>query len=83
MQITNHNDAIVITNPNPEYMRLAVIATGLKLEIRTNGAIKLTRGPKCSTLARKLGFKGNREALLRQVLERKEEIARELGLIKE
>lgn len=51
-----------------ELYRLLTIRQGLLLEIRTEGRIRLTRGPKMTTRLRtEFGFKGNREAQLRQL----------------
>ena len=42
-------------------MRLLTLKQGLQIEHRTNGQMKLTRGPMCSTRVRQeLGIKGNR-----------------------
>ena len=50
------------------YMQLLMLRTGLEMHIRTNGRMKLTRGPKSTTLARRmLGIKGNPQKLLDQV----------------
>lgn len=48
--------------------RLLTIRQGLMLEIKTDGRIRLTRGPKMTTVIRReLGFKGSREAQLAQL----------------
>lgn len=45
-------------------MRLKVMVSGLRFEIRTNG-MKICRGPSCWTLAkREFGLKGSREKVL-------------------
>ena len=47
-------------------MQIFMIANGMNFEIATG--MKMSRGPKCSTMARKrLGLKGNPEKLLAQV----------------
>jgi hypothetical protein len=47
-------------------MQIFMIANGMNFEIATG--LKMSRGPKCSTMARKrLGLKGSPEKLLAQV----------------
>lgn len=58
---------VCIDNPDPELMQLKMLKIGLELEAKTNGRMKLTRGPMASTRARKLGFKGNRERQIAQI----------------
>lgn len=49
-------------------MRLITLRQGLLIEHRTNGRMKLTRGPMCSTrVRRELGLKGNRPKLIEQL----------------
>ena len=63
--------------PEPtSLMQVYMIANGLNFEIATG--MKMSRGPKCSTLARKrLGLKGNPEKLLAQVCDLYEQLTGE------
>jgi hypothetical protein len=49
-----------------ELFRLTVLASGLRFEMKCPG-MRLHRGPKCTTIARKMGLKGSPEKLLAQV----------------
>ena len=48
--------------------RLRMILSGLRMEVRTGGMMRLTaKAPKCTTIVkREFGLKGNRESLLAQ-----------------
>lgn len=66
--ITKHEHGTVsIENPDPELMMLRTLKIGLNLEIKTEGRMRLTRGPMASTRARQLGYKGNREKQIAQI----------------
>ena len=52
---------------NPQEYRKMVLLRGLRLEHKTNGKMRLTRGPTClSIVKRENGFKGNRKNVLNQ-----------------
>lgn len=49
-------------------VQLFTLRQGLQMEVRTQGRMTLTRGPKCTTRVRRLmGLRGSRESLLEQV----------------
>jgi hypothetical protein len=65
MPIYHHAAGTTLTGEAIDFYRLAMIRSGLKLEI--NG-IRLTRGVSCYALAKKeLGFKGNKAKVLAQL----------------
>ena len=48
--------------------RFITLLSGLRLEVRTAGKLKLSRGPSCYTIAkREFQLKGTREAVLEQL----------------
>jgi hypothetical protein len=58
----------VYGKPDMGLFRVMMILSGLSMEIRTG--MKLTRGPKCSTIVRReYGFKGRPPKLLQQVVQ--------------
>lgn len=68
----------VVTNPDQALLRLRMIAAGLKFEIKVPGMRLTAKAPKCTTLARRMGFRGNPQRQLEQVeaaiMEREAEI---------
>ena len=65
--MTTTDTAFVLNTPEQicAYREL-LIYRGLKLEVNTNGRMRLTRGVSCYALAKRMpyGFKGNREKVL-------------------
>lgn len=71
MAIKQTESGTILTNKHTLLMRYAALKTGLRLEQRTDGRMKITRGPSCKArvvaefagekeLLKKLGLKLNR-----------------------
>ena len=56
-----------IIRPDAKLLQLQTLKVGIEFELKCPG-MRLTRGPKCTTRARKMfGFKGGPEKLLKQI----------------
>ena len=68
--ILNIMNMILDTPQQINAFRLRTIATGIKLEMR---GLKLSRGKSCYSIAKsEFGFKGNRQSVLDQLLNKME-----------
>lgn len=65
MQTETAAPAVLTTPAQIHAFRALTIYRGLKLEVQTNGTLRLTRGVSCFALAkREFGLKGNRAKVL-------------------
>lgn len=65
----NTNETIVIdTSEGISFYRLAALKSALSIEVKTNGALKMSRGVSpYAILKREYGYKGNKAAVLAAV----------------
>lgn len=69
MPITHHSGGTSFDGKQAiDLYRMATLLSGIRMEYRTNGKLRLTgKGPSCYTIIkREYGFKGNRRVVLDQ-----------------
>ena len=76
---THESGAVSLTGEGIDLARLIALAQGLSLAIKIPGMKLSARLPASSTIARRMGFRGNKETQLRAVLAEIERLKNKVG----